>query len=303
MAHVDLLLTVHQLGSATQAAAALSLSTATVMRRIGATEESLGVRLFERTPSGLLPTKALARILPWVETIQSSGTSLLREVSGLESSPTGSVRISLLETTATWIVAPKLPGLLERYPGLEVSLLPGAEIVDMVKGGADIALRTFRPASGDLISRKLTEFPMVIAASPELLARLRPKNLSELPWIDWDESAPQTPDVTWVTRNVPGARTVLRSSSVSTMLHAAQAGVGAVVTAAPLVAAVGGLAQIALTAPSLPTMSLYMVVHSAQRHVPRVAVVWEFLLVAFEEAMATAAYRLASPLTPGTSRS
>lgn len=292
--HVELVLAAARLGSATQAGALLGLSTATVMRRLASVEEHLGVRLFDRTPSGLSPTSALALVLPWAEKIEAAGTSLVREVAGLESTPSGSVRISLLEPISTWIVAPALPALFARYPELELTLLPGADLVDLVKGEADIVLRTVRPKAGDLVAKQLAEFQMVVAASPELLAERRPKTLSDLPWIDWDASAPQTPDVTWLQRNVPDARVVLRSNSIGTMMHAARAGAGATLLATPLVAAMGGLSRVTLpSSPPLPTVPLYMVVHSAQRSIPRIAVVWEFLVETFEKALATASYRLA----------
>lgn len=294
LGHVELVLAAARLGSATQAGVLLGLSTATVMRRLESVEADLGVRLFDRTPSGLSATSALALVLPWAEQIEAAGTSLVREVAGLESKPAGTVRIALLEPISTWIVAPQLPSLFARYPELEITLLTGADLVDIGKGEADIVIRTVRPKAGDLVGKRLAEIQMVVAASPELLAERRPKTFSDLPWIDWDTSAPNTPDVSWLRDNLPGAHVALRSNSVGTMLHAARAGVGATLIAASLVAAMEGLSRVNLPSSSpLPKVSLYMVVHRTQRSVPRVAAVWEFLVEIFDKVQTKAQYQFA----------
>lgn len=285
LGHIQLLLAASREGSATQAAEQLGLSTATAIRRIGAVEEELGVRFFDRTPAGLIPTPALALALPWAEQIEAAGHGLIRELAGLETKPTGPVRISLLESTSSWVVAPQLPTLLARYPDLEVSLVPEARVIDLLKRQADIAVRTSRPTTGDLVSRKLGSFQLQVAASPTLLAKVKPNSLQDLPWIDWDATAARTPDVMWLPENVPDARVALRTTSVATMLHAAKAGVGAAVVAAPLMAAIGGLRRIDVDTPPLPTITLHLVTHRALRPIPRVAAVWDFLTDIFEEVL------------------
>ena len=87
---------VQQTGSGTAAAHSLGVSPATVIRRIESLEAAIGVRLFDRTSSGMLPTLALQRVLPWAEQIAANASALEREVSGLESQAEGVVRVALL---------------------------------------------------------------------------------------------------------------------------------------------------------------------------------------------------------------
>ncbi len=287
MGDVELLLAASREGSATQAAQQLGISTATAIRRLVAMEEALGVRFFDRTPAGLIPTPALALALPWAEQMEAAGHGLVRELEGLETQPAGSVRVSLLESISSWVVAPRLPGLLLRYPELEVSLVPEARLMDLDKREADIAIRMVRPTAGDLVSRQLATFELVVAAAPALLEDRKPTSLDQLPWIDWDRSAARTPDVLWLEQNVSNARVVLRSTSVVTMLHAAQAGVGAVVVAAPLAAEMG-LTKICVGTKPLLTLTLHLVTHQALRPIPRIVAVWDFIVASFDEALAQA---------------
>ncbi|MBL4632711.1 MAG: LysR family transcriptional regulator [Kofleriaceae bacterium] len=281
--HVDLLLAAVREGSATQAAKQLGLSTATVIRRLEAMEEALGTQLFDRSSTGLHPTAALTLALPWAEQIEAAGHSLRRELSGFEKEAKGDVRVSLVEAVSSWIVAPRLPTLLERYPGLAVTLVPEARLVDLARREADIVVRLSRPNSGDLIVRKLLSFELVVVAAPCLLDACQPKRLLDLPWIDWAPSVVGTEDVLWLKRTLPEAEVRMRSTSLVTMLHAAQAGVGAIVVAAPLAEAVGGLQRVNLDTPPLPTLSMHLVTHRALRPIPRVAVVWDYLLELFGE--------------------
>lgn len=276
--HLPLLLAAARNGSARKAAAQLGMSTATAVRRLSALEEELDTRLFDRTHGGLLPTTGLSLALPWAEQIESAANSLLRELRGLETEPVGTVRVSLLHGMSSLFVAPALPRLLARYPELTVELIPGAAVLDLVRREADLAIRTFRPASGDLIVKRIFSGPHVVVASQQLLSRTQPERLADLPWIDWDHTAARTPDTVWLEQHVPEARVVLRSTDPTTMLRAAQAGVGALMVAEPMARATGGLVSVALDVPPMPDAALYLVSHRAVRHIPRVAAVWDFLL-------------------------
>lgn len=72
---------------------------------------------------------------------------------------------------ATHQLVPALPRFLERYPEVQVDVVLDDRTVDLVKEGADIAVRTGPLRDPSLIARKLGELRRVICASPVYLAR------------------------------------------------------------------------------------------------------------------------------------
>jgi DNA-binding transcriptional LysR family regulator len=281
LGHLPILVAAARTGSASAVSRELGIGTATVLRRLAALEEALGTPLFDRTPSGLVPTAALELALPWAEQIDAAAIQLQRELSSLETLPTGVVRLALLPTLAAWFVAPALPRLRARHPGLIVELEPAAAVVDLVRREADLALRAVRPQTGDLVTQRVATVAFGAFASPQLLDQIRPQHLADLPWVAWDARMAEAPEARWLGAAVPDATVVLRSADLESLVSAAQVGVGALVTWAPL-AAEAGLVPVPLPAPAAPSGALWLVAHRSLRRVPRVAAVWDWLVEEFD---------------------
>jgi DNA-binding transcriptional LysR family regulator len=113
-------------------------------------------------------------------------------------------------------------------------------------------------------------------ASPKLAAA-HASNLEGLPWVSWERGQSDILETQWLSRTFPDAVVALRASELNTLLHAAKAGVGALLAPESIAAAEGGLVALPLEGPALPRGSLFLVTHRALRNVPRVAAVWEWL--------------------------
>ena len=153
LAGLPVLLAAAEEGSATRAAGRLQTTPATVLRRLEAVESALGVRLFERLPTGLSPTPALEVVLPWAERGTSTVDGMLRDLAGLESAPSGVVRLALPPVLATHLLIPGLDALRARCPGLTLELASATSVVDLSHREADLALRAVRPTQPDLVLR------------------------------------------------------------------------------------------------------------------------------------------------------
>lgn len=268
--------------SATQAAAALGTTAATVLRRIDGVESTLGVSLFQRLPTGLAPTAALQTILPWLERCAESVDGIRRDVTGFDQRPSGVVRIAAPATIASYMLVPQLHRLRARQPGITVELASDTRVVDLGQREADLAVRTIRPDAGDLTQRKLADYAMAVACAPGLVATAK-ADLAAMPWVDWERSMAHIPEARWRVATFPDARVTVHASELDTLVRAARAGLGAVAVAEPIAAAAGGLVKIPLADAGLPHGSLWLVVHRALRHVPRVAAVWEWLSEVFSD--------------------
>jgi DNA-binding transcriptional LysR family regulator len=270
--------------SLSAAASRLGVNASTVGRRLDALEAGLGVRLFDRTPDGVLPTDAAEQLLGYAEQVEHAANGLSGAVSGFEVAPEGTVRLTATPAVAEDLIAPAIARLRKRHPGLVVDLDASVPYADLARREADIAVRLSRPTSGDLVSVKLADVPGVVAASQPLASSLGVLGaLGHAPWVAWDASLGHLPDARWVARHVPPSSVVLRTNSIGAMLRAAEKGAG-VLLIATVQARARGLVEVKWTkrlreslSPT-PVTSLWLVTHGVLRHVPRIAAVWTFLI-------------------------
>jgi DNA-binding transcriptional LysR family regulator len=281
---MKLLLALSRTGSLSGAGARLGLNTSTVGRRLDALEASVGLHLFDRGSSGVLATEAAEALLPAAEAMERAAADALRTVAGRETEPEGTVRVTAPPGFASLLVAPALVRLCDRHPRLRVQLDAAVGYADLTRREADLALRLRRPESGDLVSRLVGEAELVpIAGTMQAEAAGRVRDLAELRWITWGDELSHLPDARWIAGQVPAERVVLRTGSVEAQLRAIESGLG-VGLHPHAFARAARLAPLRL-APALvkrlppwPSGQVWLVSHRALRQVPRVAVVWEFLL-------------------------
>jgi DNA-binding transcriptional LysR family regulator len=279
LSSVELLLALEAAGSATRAAGALQATPATVLRRLERLEQELGVRLFDRHPSGLRPTPAFALVRPWAEQAQAAAVGLVRQLSQVERRPEGVVRLATPPAVANLFIVPALVALHARFPQLVVELVPATALVDLTQREADLAIRTVKPTGGELVVQRLSTYRLGIFGASQLRPLVsKPRRLADYPWVGWSASMAGIPEARWLAQAVPEARVVFRSNELGTLIAAAQAGLGALAVADVAARKSGGLVLLEVEAPTLPEGSLWLVAHQALRPVPRVAAVWEWIL-------------------------
>ena len=196
-------------------------------------------------------------------------------MSGFESAPEGTVRLTAPPAVAEDLIAPALPRLRERYPGIVLELDASVSYADLARREADIAVRLMRPTSGDLTHVKLAEEPSFVAASASLAASLGVlRALEDARRIAWDASLENLPHAQWVDKHVPRGAVVLRTNSVAALLTAAERGV--VHARERRLEEVKLAKRLRASLPPTPRTALWLVGHRALRRVPRIAAVWSF---------------------------
>ncbi len=284
---LQVLLALHRTGTYKAAAARLGVAGSTVGRRLDALEAALGTRLFDRTPDGVQPTAAAERLLPLAEQVEQATTALVRAVESFEAEPEGVVRITAPPGLMDAFVAPNLPRLLARYPALRLELEASTTYADLTRGEADLALRVMRPQTGDLVSVRVAEERDTLFASSRRVRQWGAlSSFDEVPFITYGEALGHIPSSRWMQQATKPSQWVLRTNSAGAQLAAAEAGLGAVLFPGAY-RTVTKLAEVKLTPafrkslPPLPLQQLHLVGHRAMRAVPRIAVVWDFLLECF----------------------
>ncbi|MAN77058.1 MAG: LysR family transcriptional regulator [Rhizobiales bacterium] len=159
-------------GSFVGAASDLGVSPGLLSKEIKLLEKSLGCTLVTRTTRSMSLTEAGQAYYEKAVTILSAVNALEDDIRASASSLIGHLKINAPHSFGQLVIAPTLPGFLESYPELEVTLSLDDRILDVIEGGFDISIRV-RPSLPDssLMVRRLGQLKQAIFASPSYLER------------------------------------------------------------------------------------------------------------------------------------
>ena len=270
-------------GSLASAAARLGVDVSTVSRRLDRIEETLGVRLFDRRRDGTLPTAAAEQMVPPAEEMELAMARFTAAGAAHEKEVEGIVRLTCPPGVADAFLAPALATLLGRHPRLRLELDASISYADLTRREADIAIRTTRPSSGDLVSTRLVQTRAVPMTSPGYAGELgRLRRLEDARWITWAADLAHLATAQWLHEHGPGIVPVLATSHFASQLAAARAGLGVLLAGEPFgstgLVAVAPAKSLAPAWAALPHEEVWLVGHRALRQVPRIAAVWDFVL-------------------------
>jgi DNA-binding transcriptional LysR family regulator len=164
-------LTVARAGTLRGAARALGVDQATVGRRVTALEAELGARLFLRTPTMFVLTDAGEALAPSAEAMERAAHVIEHRIAGLDKQLAGRIRITTTESLGARFVMPALVRLRRLHPGIDIVCTTSSQIANLTRREADLAIRTTRPNSPDLITRRLGQFERGLYASRDYLSR------------------------------------------------------------------------------------------------------------------------------------
>lgn len=191
-------------GSLSGAARSLGLAQPTLSRHVAELEKSLGVPLFTRSQSGLLPTEAALALRSHAEAMNSTAASLRRAAESHGDGVRGTVRVSASEVIGAEVLPPILAKLRQQHPQLKVELVLTNRVQDLLRREADIAVRMTEPKQDVLIARRVADVLIGLHAHKDYLARSgTPKKLGDLAQhalIGFDE---QTAFIRSATRKLP----------------------------------------------------------------------------------------------------
>ena len=151
-----------------RASRATGRSKATLSRRVGELEQSLGVRLIERGSRSLRLTDE-GRIL------HQNTVGLLSQIAEVgeavvlgSATPRGRLRVSLPIIGYRFLL-PVLPEFSARYPEIDLELDFNDRLVDVIEGGFDAAIRSGQLSDSQLMAKRLGPFRFVLCAAPRYL--------------------------------------------------------------------------------------------------------------------------------------
>jgi DNA-binding transcriptional LysR family regulator len=158
-------------GSLSGAARTLGIAQPTVGRHVAALERSLGMPLFTRSQTGLLPLEAALSLRPYAETMSTAVAALERAAASQGAGVRGVVRITASEVIGVEVLPPIIARLREEHPGLQVELSLSNRVQDLLQREADIAVRMTRPTQALLIARRIGHVDVGLHATKPYLQR------------------------------------------------------------------------------------------------------------------------------------
>ena len=209
---VRVFLAVARSGSLTAAAGVLGVNTSTAQRRLIALEATLGTRLFDRHPTGTLPTAAGEALLPHAERVEETLLGGVRAIAGQDRVPRGQVHVTAPEALLAFLVEP-LASLRADFPEIDLKVSLSDRFVDLSRREADVALRPSPSPPEDAAGRRVASVAWAVYRGPA--ATSTPSD--RLPWVCFSDALARLDAARWWTRHHSGEAVLMTVNSVPAM--------------------------------------------------------------------------------------
>ena len=219
-------LAVVRAGTLTGAGRELGVVRTTVGRRVRALEEALGVRLFDDTPDGLVPTAAGQEIANSAETIETEVLGVSARLAGRDAELRGTLRVSTVDFVYECF-ADTFASFMAAYPGIALSVHTTDESVSLRRREADVAVRMNDAPPDTLVGRHLGKVPFGIYGAASLVKAVGKKApLAAFPWLRFDARDDGRGLEPWYAQHAAGAEVAMGFDAYNVMRHAVRSGVG-----------------------------------------------------------------------------
>jgi len=156
--------------SFSRAAEALGASPSALSQMVRGFEESVGVRLLNRTTRSVALTDAGETLFQRVRPAVSELSDAIGQARRHHGRPAGLVRVHAFRSAMQRHIEPILADFARAYPDVVLDITMDDEVVDFVAGGYDTAIRISEVIERDMIAVRLgPELRQIAVASPDYL--------------------------------------------------------------------------------------------------------------------------------------
>ena len=152
-----------------KAARDLHICPSIVTRRLARLEKQLKIRLFQRTTRRLMITEAGQRYYDSVHDILQALTSANNDIKHLSENVTGTLKVGMPVSISHRYVSQNLHQLLAQYPALNVQIVNGNHLLDLLDNGFCCVVHCGPLPDVSFHYKKIATWKKIICASPDYL--------------------------------------------------------------------------------------------------------------------------------------
>lgn len=269
-------LAVADAGSLAGAARRLGVNHTTVLRRVGALEKRLGLRLFERLPAGYVLTGGGEEMVEAARHIGDRVTNLERKLAGQDLRISGTVRVTTTDTLMASILPEMFAEFRAAHSGIVIEVALSNLMFNLTRRYADVAIRPADNPPEALIGRRIARIAFAIYGSPRYLAASgKTEDLASHQWVGPDDSLAVTSIGRWMRKTVPDSQIILRADSLLALRQAAQTGIGLAALPCYLADLSPDLVRVQGPVDAMES-ALWILTHQDLRHTARIRAFTEF---------------------------
>lgn len=170
--------------SFSSAGRSLNVSHAAVSQQVRALESELGVLLVTRQGRGLILTPEGQQL---AQSLEEAFQTVRRAVDAFSSAEMSRpLQVTMTPAFAVSWLMPRISDFRQQHPDIELMLNPTGEIVDLVPGGVDVAIRFGSPPWKGLVGEPLLRTTFVVVAATSLVGDREftdPEQLFDYHWM------------------------------------------------------------------------------------------------------------------------
>ncbi|TCS39975.1 DNA-binding transcriptional LysR family regulator [Reinekea marinisedimentorum] len=277
---LKIVLSVAEQGSLTGAAAYLDTTESTVSRRLSSIENQLGLRLFERMPTGMNPTTACSTMLKHLSLAESEIERSINAARESTLSVSGVVHLTSVPIVANHIIIPNLNILTSAFPDVSLDLISTQDDISVLNRECDIAVRISRPNKElDAMTKQIGKIKYAAYIHELLLP-----NEKQVPWLSYERNSSKRVQARWIINRVEQfheARTQLSINDNEAAVEAIKSKLGKSLLPTCIGNKVAGLVQVPY--PNLPEREVWILFHPDLKDAKRIRAVIDWLVDTFSK--------------------
>jgi DNA-binding transcriptional LysR family regulator len=291
-------LAVANAGSLAGAARHLGVNHTTVLRRVSAFEKRLGLRLFERLPTGYALTAGGEELIAAARQVEGTVTTLERKLAGQDLRPSGTVRVTTTDTLMGSILPEILAEFRDMHPGIQIEISLSNLMFNLSKRDADVAIRPAQNPPETLVGRRVAKVAFAIYGSPRYLEKRKTEDLAAHRWVAPDDTLASTSVAQWMRSQLPEVEITFRADSLLGLRQAAGVGLGLTALPCYLGDTSPDLVRVRGPIAAMET-ALWILTHEDLRHAARIRAFTDFTAEAFSRRRPLLEGQEARPPAPG----
>lgn len=249
-------------GSLAGAAEQMGVNHSTVFRRLGALEEQLGARLFERARAGYVPTTMGEEMVRLADRMADEVLAVERRITGQDLRPSGELRVTTNDTLLVHMLTPLFASFREAYPEIRLDVVISNQSLSLSKRDADVAIRASDRPGDTLVGRRMASIAWGIYARADRAppAPLAAADLRRYDWVGFSDNLGGIKPAKWLRERVGEEKLVYRVNTVLGLAEAAAEGIGLAVLPCFIAAVTPGLVQLMPPQPEMES-GLWLLTH------------------------------------------